>query len=85
MFFTKGVLPMLDFLATQFKTFSISKRFFFGFFMMVFSLGIVGLLYGNGLLHNLAFFEKQLTQTHSLQENLHAITGSNEKSIQIFQ
>ena len=76
---------MLDFLATQFKTFSISKRFFFGFFMMVVSLGIVGLLYGNGLLHNLAFFEKQLTQTHSLQENLHAITGSNEKSIQIFQ
>lgn len=66
------------------KKLSISKRFSLGFATMFISLTVMGIVYGFGFSHNLHFFEKQINQSHLLQENIQKTTTVNQETITTF-
>ena len=76
---------MPQFFRTFLKQFSLAKRFYLGFAIMFIALFIMGVLYGIGFGYNRHFFDQQLEKSHALQTNLHAISTSNQQSIQTFQ
>lgn len=67
------------------KQFSLAKRFYIGFSIMFLALLIMGIVYGIGFGYNRHFFEQQLDRSHALQQNIHALTLSNQKSIETFR
>ena len=74
----------MDAFRTFLKQVSLAKRFYMGFSIMFLALLIMAIVYGIGFGYNHHFFEQQLDRSHALQQNIHALTFSNQKSIETF-
>ena len=66
------------------KKLSITKRFALGFATMFLSLSVMGILYGLGFFHNLHFFDKQINQSHLLQQSIEKTITVNQETVTTF-
>ena len=51
---------------------------------MFLSLSVMGILYGLGFFHNLHFFDKQINQSHLLQQSIEKTITVNQETVTTF-